>query len=233
MQIALDMVECCNAASHCCHPLTISAPMGNQMWPTCHARLFCPWWTADKWTTIADTDTEILPTCVASLELLKGHLEIGVETQTVPHLCLGRIEETLVSFPSGWCSALSPGGNDIMRLSMSTLCLISIVNAAHTLHFGPVMAALWAALKIWQSIMSAQSAPSVSWWAPTLPAICAALLVINTYKWKCRRVQKMALIMELLAGMCGQIYILDWLPHLYSLQLHWWEGLNTAMHRIH
>lgn len=30
--------------------------------------------------------------------------------QTVPHLCLCRTEETLVSFPPGWCSALSPGG---------------------------------------------------------------------------------------------------------------------------
>lgn len=48
-----------------------------------------------------------------------------------------------------------------MRISMPTLCLISIVNAAHTLHFGPVMVALWAALKIWQSIMSAQCAASL------------------------------------------------------------------------
>lgn len=39
---------------------------------------------------------------------------------------------------------------------MSTLCLISIVNAAHTLHFGAVMAALWAVFLILQSIMLAQ-----------------------------------------------------------------------------
>lgn len=30
--------------------------------------------------------------------------------QTVPHLCLCKTEETLVSSPPGWCSALSPGG---------------------------------------------------------------------------------------------------------------------------
>lgn len=81
MQIALDTAECCNAASRCCHPLTISSPMGNQMWPVCHVCLFRPWWTADKWTRIADADTESLPAVLALRSLLKGHLEIGVETK--------------------------------------------------------------------------------------------------------------------------------------------------------
>lgn len=63
MQILLDTAEGCNAAAHRCHPLTISSPMGNQMWPACHVCLFRPWWTADKWTRIADTDTNLSPLC--------------------------------------------------------------------------------------------------------------------------------------------------------------------------
>lgn len=89
-----------------------------------------------------------LSTCVVSLSLLKGHSEIGVETKLF-----------LIYVSAEWRKRLSHsrladalpsalGGNDIMRISVSTLCLISIVNAAHTLHFGPVMAALWPALQI-------------------------------------------------------------------------------------
>lgn len=163
MQILLDTAEGCNAAAHRCHPLTISSPMGNQMWPACHVCLFRPWWTADKWTRIADTDTNLSPLCCSLFAFFfKSHLEIGVETKLLlVSSCLflrerkGRRMRTSPSFPS-WSAALSPRGNDIMRISMPTLCLISIVNAAHTLHFGPVMVALWAALRIWQSIMSAQ-----------------------------------------------------------------------------
>lgn len=161
MQILLDTAEGCNAAAHRCHPLTISSPMGNQMWPACHVCLFRPWWTADKWTRIADTDTNLSPLCCSLFAFFfKSHLEIGVETKLLLVLSFfarakGRRMRTSPSFPS-WSAALSPRGNDIMRISMPTLCLISIVNAAHTLHFGPVMVALWAALRIWQSIMSAQ-----------------------------------------------------------------------------
>lgn len=112
----------------------------------------------------SQTPTQISPHCVAlySLFFFKSHSEIGVETKLLlVSSCLflrerkGRRMRTSPSFPS-WSAALGPRGNDIMRISMPTLCLISIVNAAHTLHFGPVMVALWAALRIWQSIMSAQ-----------------------------------------------------------------------------
>ena len=83
-----------------------------------------------------------LPTCVACLLLLKGHSEIGAETKLFliyvsakqrKHLSLPRLADALPS---------ALGGKDIMRISTSTLCLISIVNAAHTLHFGPVISAL-------------------------------------------------------------------------------------------
>lgn len=163
MQIALDTAECCNAAaSHCCHPLTISSPVGNQMWPVCHVCLFRPWWTADKWTRIADTDIKISPRCVGSLFAFERPFGDWCWNQTVTRLCLrGTARIHLSPSSPTESAALGPQGNDIMRFSMPTLRLISIVNAAHTLHFGPVMVALWAALKMWQSIMFAQCAASL------------------------------------------------------------------------
>lgn len=107
----------------------------------------------------SQTPTQISPHCVALHSLLKSHLQIGVETKLLPSLRSG--EDALVSLLPSWSAALGPQGNDIMRIPMPTLCLISIVNAAHTLHFGPVMVALWAALRIWQSIMSAQCPASL------------------------------------------------------------------------
>ena len=166
MQILLDTAEGCNAASHRCHPLTISSPVGNQMWPACHVCLFRPWWTADKWTRIADTDTNLSPLCCSPFAFFWKAIWRLVLKPNCYSSCLFLRERgarmlTSPSFPS-WSAALSPRGNDIMRISMPTLCLISIVNAAHTLHFGPVMVALWAALRIWQSIMSASPLTAVS-----------------------------------------------------------------------
>lgn len=159
MQILLDTAECCNAASRCCHPLTISSPVGNQMWPGCHVCLFRPWWTADKWTRIGRHWHKSLPAVLVSVRFCDAAWRLVLKPSGDSSLSLWNSEDALVSLFPHWGAALSPWGNDIMRISMPTLCLISIVNAAHTLHFGPVMVVLWAALRVWQSIMSAQRFP--------------------------------------------------------------------------
>ena len=118
MQILLDMAECCNAASLCCHPLTILSPLGNQMWPRVPWLPVSPVVSSRQMNQNRTYRHKSLPAVFA---FEKSFADWFWNQNCYSFLSFQSSKDALVSLVPRRISGLSPEGADIMRSSMLTL----------------------------------------------------------------------------------------------------------------